>query len=312
MKLKKLQMLLAFVVVAVFTFTACEEDDDPTGPSDVEVPEAPTNLRATSMNSETVRIIWSSSPDEGKTFFDTYKINVTAEGGTPAGNFEYTESGQPYDISDLTEGIVYTFRVWAVNTEGEGSDTIEVEWSPATLFTTAITDEPIRMYEYTSDFGSGLEIYNNTEGGPQVLRAVSKADWDVGIDTRDDQLLFGPASEITFGTGTPESTVEMSDIFYDNIEDLDQVFDSQALSEGIFGSFTVDLNDPGLDLQKNVVFVLRIQEAGSSSWNYAKVMFIRDTDDDDYLHGSGTDNDYALVHISYQSVADVPYAFPVK
>lgn len=294
MKLFNIKSFLAVLFLSMFLMTACDETTDPI---DTDVPEPAKNLMATSLDATSIKVKWTASTSETNTLWAGYYITVTGDDGSSLTPVTVTADKNPYTITGLTEGTVYTITVKAKFTNGELSTAAEVKWSPASRFTQTAFSEPIMIYEYASDYGSGLQLYNPDESGPQVRKTTSKDLWDLGLDTRSGNLLFGSATQISMGTGTPAAT-EISDPLV--ASSLDEVYGSAALSNLTFSEKTIDLS------AQTGSFVIVVRSKGNNAtYNYAKILVEKGTSG--FLQGTSPDR-YLRVYISYQKKAGVPYA----
>lgn len=268
-------------------------------------PQPPTGLMATSIDKNTIRIKWTASPSESEADFKGYVLTVTPapSGGTP--NYEITKGLTQYDIAGLLEGTEYTFSLVAKYNAGGLSTAATVVWSPATRFGASLA---IKMYETDSkNFGSGLDLYDATTGGPVTKKlsvAAEKAVANLGIYTKGG-LFFQSGSEIESGSGNAQAT-EISADYFDGTNSLDNVFDSQALDAGSFSAKSLNIDDESLfSPAGGVVFIVRTKEPGNTAYTYAKVLIKRTGGK--FLQGSG-DDEYIELEISYQKTAGVPYA----
>ncbi len=303
MKKFKLLSLLAFFALSSFFFVGCEEEDDNPVSAGKPIPAAPTKLRATSGSGTSVLLRWDKSDSEDSLWFAGYELTIT--GGNPIAPKSLSKA-QPYEVTGLEAGVVYTFTLKAVNTDNKTSNgSTSVTWSPAQRFET----EDIKMYVYESTNGSGLSLYDATNKKPMTLKATDKAKWHLGFDNRNGKYMFGPAAGINIGTAAPTATVEMSDEYWE-ADAFNSIFlptlsapDKSDLSKMTFSAEPYDLKE--LNSSNGLVFIVRVKEAGSNNWNYAKVMVVRGQTG--FLQGSGA-NAYIQLKVSYQTVANVPYA----
>jgi len=294
MKFFKLKVFLAIMLLGLFILSACS--DNTTTPVSGEKPLAPSGLQATSIDSGSIKIKWQASTSESNALWAGYVLTYVGDDGSNSVQTTLTAGKNPYLITGLTEGVIYTITIKAKLTNGETSDLIVVKWSPASRFDTDGFGDPIQVYEFASIYGSGLQLFNASEGGPQVRKTNSKDNWDLGLDTRSGTI-FGSATQITFGTGSPAIT-EISDAI--PATGLNEIFDSKALDQKTFSEKTIDLANQSTGF----VIVARSKQA-SSSWNYAKIFVEKGLNG--FLQGSGSDR-YIKCYISYQKKAGVPYA----
>jgi hypothetical protein len=261
-------------------------------------PSAPSNAMATSKNNTSVIVKWTPSTDSKVV---KHKVYVYQGSGAKGAYSTSTKTEDRLTITGLTEGVVYTFIVKAVNASGvESAEDVSVDWSPASRFYETMST---KIYEFDSDFGSGLDLFDATAGGPVNRKATEKSKWNIGIDTRNGKLLFQSGSEITVGSGSAQET-HISIDYFDNTTTLDNVFDSKAFTSGTFAARSIELLESEFQ-GEGVVFIVRTIEPGQTEYNYAKVL-IKKTDGK-FLQGTAKDR-YIDCVISYQKVAGVPYA----
>ncbi len=288
--MKLLRLFAASVaVLAVFVIIAC--DTPGTGPgTTVTVPTPADSLKATSISATTVRLKWNASTATSLTGYRVTILNTAS--GAVIGTTN-ASTATTFDVNGLTAGTVYLFRVQARN-----NDTVsaarEIRWSPAVRVTT-MQGGAIRIYETASGFGSGLAIQGGTALNLTVARG---ADWDFGIETRNsDTLRIGSPGWLGYASisRTTSTDTRTGDQLYLNVDNLDQVFDTQV-QMGAPGSFAIPIRTVTRGL------VLAIQ---TRAGNFAKI-FIKATNNS-LLQGTAP-NRYIEVEISYQPVANVPYA----
>lgn len=304
---KLLAVLLASLLMGFFV-TSCTEDDpvDPTN----EKPAAPTNLMALSVNETTIHLKYDISPSEQNSLFQDYFLNYWVVGATANPMTMTVAKGvNPIAVTGLEQGKVYEFQLVARYTNNESSETAAtVKWSPAARFELTVNDAPIRVYETASDFGSGLQIYYSNEDGPRARTVSNSAEWDLGLRTVGNTIMFGSATKLGYNFSTaPQPTFMMTDYFL--ADALNNVFDSKAMDEGDrntkYAETTLDLAT--VAGSQNAIFYVRKYQPGKTRYNYAKVMVERNQTSGGFLHGS-TPNRHLVLHISYQRVEDVPYA----
>ncbi|MCX7880237.1 MAG: fibronectin type III domain-containing protein [Ignavibacteria bacterium] len=299
---------LIFLVALFALITSCEE----TTPVD-ETPlvAPPDSLRATSIDSSTVRLRWKLSSDESKTYFKDYVLYIEPGAFAP----KYISKGtNTFDVTGLSDGVIYTFTLKARNSDDEvSSGSVSLQWSPAFRFIKNINDEPIRVYETASQFGSGLQLYDQTNKKPRTLKVASGQFWNLGLYTKLNEQTIYTANYIhennlyNFPTAPTYTTEISEDVFLTNT--LNNVFDSQALNAKKFSKdIAIDLKDP--DFRNGVVIIVRTRPAGQTEWNYAKVL-IKPASGGGLLHGN-PDNRYIECEISYQRKPGVPFAKPIN
>ncbi len=308
MRLSTWKIILAALAVASLFLVSCDEESTEPEPT-VFTPEPPTNLVATSIDNQTVRIKWDHSVDVNNAEFDHYELTVV--GGGPTQPEIIGKNNNLGDISGLDEGTIYTFELRSVSTEGELSTAATVQWSPAGRYTFNEFDEPIKVYNSNSTFGSGLNLYDEDTQTPTVWKVKDGEKWDLGLDTRDNGVKLGSAKLINYNyTNDPVNTVEISSEVITGVNSLDEVFDSQALNTDPtkFQERIVDLTQ----YSENIVLIVRRMIPQESEYHYAKV-FIPYQNGSFLTYDAGLeDQTYINAVVSYQMGAGVPYAMIKK
>jgi len=291
MKLKSIFILFALVAII---FGGCNNTTNPVNTT--PVPNPPSGLDATSIDNVTVKIHWVPSTSAKDSTFKDYVVDI---GPGVFQSISVVKTDSVCTINGLTEGTVYTFTVHSRNTDNvESTAGVTVQWSPATRFTQTVNAVPIRVYETASPSGSGLQFYDATVNGPQVLNVADGAKWNLALDTRNNALIFGSPSQINYNyTGTPPVTQISTDNFWDT-NTLDNIYDSQALSAKNFSETTIDLNNLGTVPTQGLAFIARTNATSNTAvWNYAKVLIIKGPVG---LFNGNPPNRYIEVWISYQ------------
>ena len=292
--MKKSILTAIAIMITAFFFNACDNSTTPTNSQNS--PVAPTNLQATSQDGSVI-IKWTASTSETDPLFAGYVLNIT--GGTPMAPISLTKVQNPYTVSGLEDGVVYTFSLQTKFTNDSLSAPITISWSPALRFTQNENDAPIRIYETASSFGSGLVIFNSNTKLPSSAKVSDGASWTLGLYTSNSQLLLGSPSLLNYNYGTTPGTVEIADVIT-GVNSLDEVFDSQALNAHNFSQKTIDLSQ----YSSNLVLIVRHHQSGQTDWNYAKV-FVEYNNG--FLQGTSP-NRYVEFNISYQEITGNPYA----
>lgn len=294
MNLSRFFSALMCVCLVGFALVSCENPGGSTGGggTTVTIPEAVSGLQATSVDDVTVRVRWNAVT--GATITG-YRVTVVSTTGTVVATGNPTSS--IVDINGLVAGRIYTFRV-QTRTKDTVSSERTIMWSPATRVRMSGTGGAVRLYESNSSFGSGLSF----QGGVATNRQVADARlWDLGLDTRPNS-----AGQVSFDIGSPNKTsysafdnmggrkTIVSSNVYNSIDSLNQVFDTQ-LNVG-----TTEQLINFTPANRGFVMAVRTQDG-----NFAKV-FVKAVNGV-ILQGTAP-NRYVEVEISYQPVANVPYA----
>jgi hypothetical protein len=291
--------------------TSCddEEDDDPG--TTVVLPSAPTELMATSIDSTTIHIKWTASANEMDSNWVGYHLHITNQTGEVVDTMDITTedhtSGEPYPVTGLTAGEIYTMELYAENSDGRSSQAASIMWSPAIRFTqTADGSSEIRIYERaTVNFGSGLDLYYydqdeilGDEKGARSRTVAQRADWNLALDT-ENGIVIGSGSQLYANAGYDEPVETTLITTPVQAESLNEVFDSEGLDSKNFEETTYDLNND----QASQVFYVKV-ENGADEY-YAKLLL--KYENGTWLQGTAPDR-YISAEISFQEKSGVPYA----
>ena len=293
---------LLMAVLLAFVLVACNETTTPT----VNKPNAPSNMRATSKSATEIIVKWDLSSSESETNFTGYTLEITPGTFQPVSIQKGVTS---YTVFGLTEGTVYSFKLFAVMGGVESATAASVDWSPASRFNLTVNGAPIRVYETSSDFGSGLDLsdQNDPSKAPKVWTVANGSEWNLALDTRNSgEVIVASPNLVDYNWGTQPGVTEISSNYWENAASLDDVFDSEALSSGLFTEKSIDLE--ALSASTNsIVLVLRTKEGTNTEYTYAKV-FIKKTGGS-WLQGTTPKLRYIECVVSYQNTPGVPYAF---
>ena len=275
------------------------------------LPIPPSNILATSLNSQSVLIKFDISPSESENYFKDYKIRWNEINNTLAKDSMLVSKGKnPIVITGLTEGKIYEFSLISRFSDKSVSTQISVVWSPSSRFTENHNDALIRIYESNSNFGAGLQIFSLADGAPRIRTVANGRYWDIALRTTDNKIIFGSATKIEyqFPTGqTPDPTYFYKDYFLAN--SLDELFDSRTMNDGErdneYSEKLFDITNIGGT--GNLIFYARKYQPGNTKYNYAKIMIKRVNGSSHILQGSSP-NRYVELEISYQKTPGLPYA----
>lgn len=296
----KLFKMMTVMIMLGFVLIACDETTDPV--DDTPRPNAPSNAQATSISSTSIKVKWDASTSETDPLFVGYRVYVSPGGFQP---MDVTKEQNPIVIDGLTEdGTTYTVQIEAVFSNGEVSvNAATVQWAPASRFTEDYYEDPIQLYGSSSQWGSGLDMYNTEDAAPKTLKVADGDKWNLGLYTKNNEIIFGSASEFisgdrTYSFASDPMVTEIADVIV--ASSFDEIYDSQALNTKNFSAKLIDLSQ----YQSDIIMIVREKHA-DGTYNYAKVLVKRDTGG--WLQGSGNDV-YVEVEISYQMDTGTPYA----
>lgn len=301
MKWTKNLLTIAMMIAMMSFFTACD-DDSPTEP-DKEKPDAPTNLMATSINESTIHIKWDAPSTLDNDLFESYQVTYYPEGGTAGEALESVEAGQPFPLTNLTNGTVYVIEVVTVYSNGESSDATTMMWAPAMRFE-QVDANTIRVYDSQASAGSGLVLFDSFLETPSVETVANIAIWNLGLDTKvAGTVKFGSASQLDYNGAATAASAHIGNLTA--VNSLNDLFDSEAMDMKQYSESAPDLNAIDTQGAGGIAFYVRAESETAGIYNYAKV-FVK------YENGSFLKEDglgsYVEVVISYQKEAGVPYA----
>ena len=111
--------------------------------SGMTVPNAPTSVTATPDGADAIHIAWTAPTYEGSPPFTTYRIEWSPDGNAPW-SLAGTATERMFDDTELDAGTTYHYRVFAINSVGNGtaSATTSATTAPDLVCgrTTAIAD----------------------------------------------------------------------------------------------------------------------------------------------------------------------------
>lgn len=224
--MNKLRFLLpaALIIASAFVMTSCE---DTTLAPTTFVPNAPTGLKACSVNETTVRIAFTPSTSESNSAFKDYLLVVTS-GSTFDADVPLPKGATYYDISPLPEGKVYTFKLVS-RTLDTTSSAISLDWAPATRY------NGIRAYDRKSVLGSGIDLLNGRN------QTIASADlWDLCFDSSDSTMGSPSASAFADANGKINGkTAKRTYVFAEdantpfivNADSLNAVYETKSIND---------------------------------------------------------------------------------
>ena len=175
---KYIGLLLSFIVISLFSFISCSDDDEYNGPVQVET----TNLKEVTYDhavcggdiisgkAKERGVCWSTSP------MPTIEVSKTMDG---SGSGIYVSK-----LTGLTEGTLYYVRAWAKNGSGE----------------VAYGEEKQCV---TMAHGKPVVSINKIQKIKEITAAVvSQLLVDGGVDGSEYGLVYGLTDDISLDKGT--------------------------------------------------------------------------------------------------------------
>lgn len=294
--MRSAKLFLAGAALLGVMAAGCEDTTNPA----VQIPASPTGLMATSTGSTSLRIEWT--PPTGT--IAGYRITVL-DAANATVKSENLTTGDMYDITGLTEGKVYTVRLQTRTTDTVSAP-VSVQWAPASRIAG-------RVYGTSSTKGSGFNFLSGS-----TLTIGNGSQWDICLDSR----VVGGVTNVAFGAPAASTYTDAegkflngadkgkaakatsiynknnSPIIVDNVDSLNQVFDTQPLGTGLTAQQNMAEN---LETRtKGFVMILKTVEG-----NYAKV-FVKATGGK--IVQTGSDGEYIDFEASFQKAPNVAFA----
>ena len=291
-QIKKFSVLLVF---AVLIFAGCSDNTTNPVPVKPPVPQPPKNIMATSIDSMTVRLIWTASTSEDSSWFKDYVLVITSQSSGVLAPIYLSKTDNPIDIKNLNEGEIYTFQLTSRNSElVESAQATAVRWSPARRF------DSFKLYETKSSYGSGLMLYDATSKGPLTYTIANSDKWDLALDTREisagvESWDIGCPGLTSYTISNPRNTlIIIPNDSYKGVASLDDVFDTEMLNPTAQQLINFDTAIKGF------VFAVKTQDG-----HFAKVLV--KANNGVLLQGTKP-NRYVELDISYQTTTGVQFA----
>ena len=123
------------------------------------VPVAPGSLSVSVNDTGKLDLSWSAPDSDGGSAVTGYKVQWKEASGswnTPADVSETTVTGTSHTVSNLTDGLEYTFRVYAVNSAGTGSPSGEESGTPRETTAPTVSSATVDGATLTLTFSEGL------------------------------------------------------------------------------------------------------------------------------------------------------------
>jgi len=222
--------------------TGCNKTNDVLAPEDLA---PPADLKALSRSTQ-VSLWWTASSSAGASYFSGYRI-ITKLGAAVVDSQVVGKNTNNTTVSNLTNGLSYTFSVRSVRDNGAISQEVLLQWGPTQRFTAA------RIYEFDSPSPSGLQFSTATTFAFKSSGPDNRGVIDIWIDGRGgaDCLLKSPNDYNTSGGWRTTMFKDAS------ASDMDAQVDLPAL-----GQFR---STPGLQILTNEVYFTKVTEG-----NYAR------------------------------------------
>ena len=123
------------------------------------VPGAPGNLSVSVNDTDKLDVSWDAPESNGGSAVTGYRVQWKAAADswdTPADVSETTVTGTSHTVTGLTDGVEYTFRVFAVNTVGDSSASEDESGTPRETTAPTVLSATVDGATLTLTFSEGL------------------------------------------------------------------------------------------------------------------------------------------------------------
>ncbi len=123
------------------------------------VPGAPGNLSVSVNDTDKLDVSWDAPESNGGSAVTGYRVQWKAAANswdTPADVSETTVTGTSHTVTGLTDGVEYTFRVFAVNTVGDSSASEDESGTPRETTAPTVLSATVDGATLTLTFSEGL------------------------------------------------------------------------------------------------------------------------------------------------------------
>ena len=244
----------------------------PTAAVAATVPGAPGSLSVSVNDTGKLDVSWSPPESNGGSAVTGYRVQwkeAADSWDTPADVSEATATGTSHTVTGLTDGVEYTFRVFAVNSAGDSSATDDESGTPRETTAPTVSSGTVDGAALTLTFSEGL-----TE---TPLPAVATFTVNVGGNQRGVNTVAISGSTVTLTlasavTSTDDVSVGYtvpSDAAAARLKDLSdnpaESFTGQAVTNNTTAApppLTASIHDEATshDGQKEFTFELRFSE----------------------------------------------------
>jgi len=187
--LKKLNLFSIFLIFSVFMIISF---DNVVFAQTESVPEPITDLIAIPSNEE-IHLSWTAPDDNGSTI-TSYKIIKWQTGSNVFTTFPNLSIVTDATATGLKNGVSYSFKVIAVNSIGQSTDSNIASATPLASTTTA--DIPSAVYDLMATRGDAKVILSwtkpNENGSPLTSNVITY--WKIGTDDFKKKTLAGTAT----------------------------------------------------------------------------------------------------------------------
>lgn len=298
------------IIAALFVVAMIGCNENTTGPVSPTAPGAPTSLMAQSKSQTSIGVKWDA-PLAGVTPTG-YSVEYNEMGSTTIMKKSVGSSTVMTDITGLTDGKIYEIKVYAVNDTARSAASNMVAWAPARRGSGTF----LLYTSNNSTKGSGLSIFRQANANPTVLTIDKGDEWDICFDdltNAADPRVASPGQTNFVDANYQFPNKKDARVVYwgaqlTNVMSLDDIYETAALSvPATGGEKFYSLNTIGGTSNWGSVIATKNADG---TYNYAKILLKRSTTGK-FVFGAAADA-YIEVEVSYQTVANLPYAIKMK
>jgi len=169
------------------------------------IPGAPLNLKISKVSYRTLTLGWSLPSSNGGSAITNYKIEFSSNGGTTWTEISHPVSAsRSFNVTGLTRGKSYKFRVSAINVVGVGMAATPV--SATTLLATASAPQSLTTANVTSESADLSWTAPSDNGGASITRYNIEISSNGGTTWFNNGWTIGTKLEWYFAPLNPGTT----------------------------------------------------------------------------------------------------------
>ena len=201
----------------VYTVTVSRDDG-------LRKPSAPTNIKVTSKD-QGATVTWDAPFQLGSSALEPYQWEASADGQlTQIGKVAADAEPLQADVEDLTNGVAYTFSVYAVNTQGRSPAATATGKAMPTI-TLTIDNFTIAEGDETTAATATVKVSN-----PSIEPITVTVKEVVATGAKEQLTITNPTIVIAAGSTTAAATTTIT-AFDDEVDDDDENASVKATSD---------------------------------------------------------------------------------
>jgi len=218
-------------------------------------PDPPVQLTLVSRSSSQIKISWRSPANSGGMAISGYKVYVAVDSGLFAEDTAAPSRTDPtkrtYEITSVTSGSLYSFKVSAVNEMGEGMASNPIQVRAADLPNKPANPPTILSHGTTSVTLSFTAIPGGSDGGSAITGYILMMDNGLGSDASYEVKSNSLLTSVTISNLIPGRTYRVKYTGRNIVYDSNNLFGGDKLLFSDPAYFTTAVNpDPPQNLRQ--------------------------------------------------------------